>query len=349
MRFKLGTKFTLLLSLVFACGIGASWLLLSQVLERRSEAEVNARGLLLIETMNSVRHYTSSQINSLLQDDLMLSETFVSETVPAYSAREVFETLRQNPAYAAYLYKEATLNPTNERDLVDPFERTLVEQFREQPGLTHLNGFTEREGVQLYYSARPLTVSSQSCLTCHSTPDVAPASLISTFGSDGGFGWNVGEIIAAQIIYVPAGDIFGSAQLWLALVMISLVVIFAAIVLVTNYLLKRMVVRPVEHIATMAQQISAGNWSPKAAEVGTMEAIAERQDELGYTAQVFENMAKEVYEREQKLKREVRQLHIQIDVHKRETEVKQITESEYFVDLQKKAKQLRAANAAAGG
>lgn len=337
---KVSSKFTLILSVVFLIGIVAAWATLSRVIEQRAEAEVNARGLVLIETMNSVRRYTTSHVNPLLQEDLAVSAHFISETVPAFSAREVFETLRSNPQYASYLYKEASDNPTNPRNLADPFEEELLNQFRADSTLKEQSGFTERDGQSLYYSARPLTVS-ESCMACHDTPETAPASLIATYGSENGFGWVVGQPIAAQIIYVPAADVIGSAQLWLNVVMVVVIVLFAVIMLVLRYLLARLVVRPVEAIATIAQGVSAGNWTPSAAEMASLERVAGREDELGHTARVFEKMAREVAERERQLKEQVRQLVIQIDEQKRESQVREITETDYFHDLQRKAKSLR--------
>jgi methyl-accepting chemotaxis protein len=342
MRFnKLGAKLTIALSLVFLLGIIASWAVLSRVIEQRAEAEVTARGLVLIETMNSVRHYTSTRINPLLQSELAASETFIGETVPAFSAREVFETLRSNPTYANYRYKEAADNPTNLRDLADPFESELLARFQSDPTLREQSGFTNRDGEQLFFSARPLIVSSESCLACHADPADAPASLIATYGSDNGFGWQVGQPIAAQIIYVPASEVIGSAQLWLNVVMVVVIGVFALVVLVLNYLVRRLVVSPVAAIADMAQNISAGDWTPAESELAAVERVAARSDELGHTARVFERMAKEVYERERRLKEQVRQLVIQVDEHKRESQVREITETDYFQDLQKKAKSLR--------
>jgi HAMP domain-containing protein len=343
MRLKLRTKFTLALSLIFLGGILAAWLIFSQLMQRHAEDIMTTRSLALIETMNSVRHYTSSQINPLLQSDLAVSEAFIPQTVPAYSARAVFEQLRSRPGYEAYQYKEATLNPTNPLDLADPFETGIVEHFRAQPDTTTLSGFTEVNGQQVFYNARPLRVSSEACLACHSTPENAPASLLATYGADGGFGWQNGEIIAAQIIYVPAADVVQNAQTWVGLIMLVVAIIFAVVILVMNFLLKGMVIRPVEQIAATATLISNDEWSPTSGEIATVSQIAGRGDELGATASVFERMAKQVYEREQRLKAELKRLIIQIDEQKREREVREITETDYFHELQRKARELRAA------
>lgn len=52
-------------------------------------------------------------------------------------------------------------------------------------------------------------------------------------------------------------------------------------------------------------------------------------------------MAREVLAREQRLKQEVQQLRIEIDEARTARQVAEITETDYFQDLQRKADQLR--------
>ena len=52
-------------------------------------------------------------------------------------------------------------------------------------------------------------------------------------------------------------------------------------------------------------------------------------------------MAREVRAREQRLKQEVQQLRIEIDEARTARQVAEITETDYFQDLQRKADQLR--------
>ncbi|MEM9092116.1 MAG: DUF3365 domain-containing protein, partial [Cyanobacteria bacterium P01_F01_bin.53] len=119
-RFNLRQKFTAALLLILLAGILLSQVTLSTVLRKNSEAEVTTTALLLMETMNSVREYTDSRVKPELVD--RLDTQFLPETVPAFSAREVFENLRKNSDYNEFFYKEATLNPTNLRDKSDAFE-----------------------------------------------------------------------------------------------------------------------------------------------------------------------------------------------------------------------------------
>jgi methyl-accepting chemotaxis protein len=254
----------------------------------------------------------------------------------------VFEHLRTNPLYQNFFYKEATLNPTNLRDLADEFETELVQRFRANPDLREQSGFRTSNGETLFYSARPLAIGSESCLACHSTPENAPASLIATYGDEHGFGWNLGEVIAAQIIYVPANDVFGSARSAFALIMAIVVGTFALAMLVIGQRLRRSVVRPVEQMGLYAAGLSDGDITEDEVEAEGIKWVAKRGDELGQSARVFLNMARERFAREQGLKKQVQELRIQIDEVKKQQQVAEIVESEYFVDLQRKVKEMKA-------
>src|SRR5512135_3272006 len=69
--------------------------------------------------------------------------------------------------------------------------------------------------------------------------------------------------------------------------------------------------------------------------------VAARTDALGQLARVFSRMASEIYAREQRLKQQVQQLRIELDEVRQARQVSEITESEYFQQLQAKAQDLR--------
>ncbi len=73
----------------------------------------------------------------------------------------------------------------------------------------------------------------------------------------------------------------------------------------------------------------------------SLNEVASRSDELGQLAQVFQEMAIQVYDRERRLQQQVQQLRIEIDQARKTREVADITESEYFQQLLGKADELR--------
>jgi two-component system, cell cycle response regulator len=75
----------------------------------------------------------------------------------------------------------------------------------------------------------------------------------------------------------------------------------------------------------------------------SLDGVAERDDALGQLARVFQRMAREVYAREQALKKQVQQLRIEIDETRAARQVAEITETDYFHDLERKVDELRSA------
>lgn len=281
-KLKLATKFSLILMLVFIGGVFISGAALSKALEQRAENEVTSQALVLIQAMNSVRDYTSEHLNPLLAPRLETEPVFIPETVPAYSATEVFENFRNQEGYKNFFYKEATLNPTNLRDKADKFETQLVERFRNQPETKQLSGFRTVPGGEVFYIARPLAIKEESCLRCHSTPERAPKSQLATYGSNNGFAWKLNEIVAAQIISVPSDEVFKSAQSSLHFVMGILIGIFAILFLCINFFLRRAVIQPIKKMSKVAQKVSTGEISADFEKASN--------DEIGVLAASFNRM-----------------------------------------------------------
>lgn len=281
-NFNLATKLNILLLSIFLAIVVLSGLFLSFILERNAEKIVTDKALLLLETMLSVRDYTSTQVNPELAPRLETEENFLPQTVPGYSAREVFEGLRNHPNYQDFFYKEATLNPTNLRDKADDFEAAIVETFRKQSNLQEKVGFRSLPSGDIYYIARPISVSKESCLRCHSTPEVAPKSQLATYGSENGFGWKLNEIVGAQMVSVPASKVFNEARkLQFSVIGILGLLLLLAVILL-NFFLRLTITNPLKKMAQLAQRISTGDLSE--------EFKHDSKDEIGMLAASLNRM-----------------------------------------------------------
>jgi methyl-accepting chemotaxis protein len=347
-KLNLSARFTLILSAVFLVGtlIGGSvyW----RALQGNAQDEIATQGLLLIETMNAVRGYTSLHVKPLLAERLASSETFISETVPAYSARSVFQNFRDQVDFETYLYKEASDNPTNPLDRADEFESALLTSLA-AGSEAEARGYRDIDGARYYYIARPLRIGADSCLECHSDPESAPASLLATYGDQGGFGWTLGQLVAVQVIYVPAEEVFNAAWRTFSVVMSVFVVLFGLIILLINFLLRRYVIQPVKVMGALAQKISVDENFSVDLDSPAFMAVTTRSDELGNLANVFRKMAADVYARTGKLKEQIQQLIIKIDETRRKEQVAEVVETEFFNDLQKRAEEFRKRGAQGDG
>lgn len=279
---KINAKFNSLLILAFLVGILLSGVTLSNVLYQRAQYEISIQAELLMQTMNSLRLYTQDHVNPLLAPKLTTVSEFIPEAIPTFAVREVSEYLRKSEVYKYFKYKDATLNPTNPVDQADAFETKLVEKFRSQPQTLEITGFRSDKGEDRFYTARPFIVKEARCLECHSRPEIAPKSLISTYGNKGGFGWELNQIVAAQMVYVPSEEVFHKARQAFLKIMAVVIVIFIAVTLLINFLLKKVVIVRIRNIANTANAISTGDMSNHFQE--------DAKDEIGLLAIAFERM-----------------------------------------------------------
>ena len=92
----------------------------------------------------------------------------------------------------------------------------------------------------------------------------------------------------------------------------------------------------VGHVIDAAMALEEERFDP-----ADLETVATRDDALGVLALSFARMAGEVRAREERLRREVAELRIEIDEAKQAQRVAEITGSDYFQDLRGRAAELR--------
>jgi HAMP domain-containing protein len=226
------------------------------ILEANAQREVFTEAGLMMDSALAIRNYTANEILPLLSG--RMESDFPPQSVPFYAATQNFLQLRAR--HPEYMYKEATLNPTNPRDRAADWEGDIVQRFRSDPQSREMVGVRDTPMGKSMYLARPIR-NEAGCATCHSTPSAAPRSLIARYGSDNGFGWQANEVVGAQIVSVPFANAEANAGRAFQTYMISLVAIFAAVFLVVNAVLYFMVVRPMRQIVRVADRLSLGDMS----------------------------------------------------------------------------------------
>ncbi|HEY2630512.1 MAG TPA: DUF3365 domain-containing protein, partial [Usitatibacter sp.] len=200
--------------------------------------------------------YTVTQVKPLLVP--LITETFLPQTVSAYAATEMFNTLRKK--YPDFSYKEATLNPTNPRDHAVEWETDVVNYFRGDASHEELSGDRDTPTGRMLYLARPITIKDPACLACHSVPSAAPASMIKVYGENNGFGWKHMETVGAQIVSVPMSLPIKNANDAFKVFMGSLAAIFVVTFIVLNAMLSFMILRPITRMSSAADKISQGDF-----------------------------------------------------------------------------------------
>ncbi|WP_218511618.1 DUF3365 domain-containing protein [Variovorax sp. dw_308] len=272
-------KFNLIFLVVFIAGVLGAGKISHDLLQSNAKQEVLNHARLTMEKAIAIRAYTNDQIRPLLETQMKY--TFLPQTIPAYSATEVLATLSKT--FPDYTYKEATLNPTNPRDRAVDWEADIVNRFRTQADQKEFVGERESGTGRALYIARPLRITNGACLACHSTVEAAPRTLIDKYGPANGFGWQLNEVIGAQVVSVPMALPLARAEQTFQVFMGSLIGIFVAIGVVLNVMLYLLVIRPVTALSKVANRVSLG-------EADVPEFNSKGRDEIGTLAKSFARM-----------------------------------------------------------
>ncbi len=251
---KLLVKFNLLFLLVMALGLATSGLISRELLQQNAKEETLNNARLMMEQALAVRAYTNDQITRLLQTQMKYE--FLPQSVPSYSAVEVLSKLQGK--YPEFGYREATLNPTNPRDRAVGWEVDVVSQFRTNADLKESSGQRESATGPSLWIARPLRITNPACLECHSSVEAAPKTLVERYGPANGFGWNLNEVIGAQVVSVPMAVPLARADRSFRVFMISQLAVFLAVGLVLNLMIWLVIVRPVTRLSKLADRVSQG-------------------------------------------------------------------------------------------
>jgi protein-histidine pros-kinase len=133
-----------------------------------------------------------------------------------------------------------------------------VNEFRNSPEHAEIVGERDTPTGRLLYIARPIQIRDAACLSCHSTVDLAPKTLVDRYGPANGFGWKLNEVVGAQVVSVPTEVPTQRARAAFRNLMLSLGGIFLLVGVVLNVMLLYTVIIPVSRLAKLADQLSLG-------------------------------------------------------------------------------------------
>ncbi|MGE3539140.1 MAG: DUF3365 domain-containing protein [Candidatus Tectimicrobiota bacterium] len=279
----LRTKFNLALIVVSALGLGITGFVAHQRLQQNAREEVIRNADIMMEAAAAVSDYTVKKFTPYLE--LQLQRAFLPQAVGPLVATEMFNAIRAK--YPEYTYQEKALNPTNPRNRAVDWEADVVHDFRGNRSKTKVIEERATPNGPALYLARPIQIRDRGCLTCHSTPDKAPSTMLALYGSTNGFGWELHEIIGAQIVTVQLSSQIKNAQETFKTFMGSLVGIFVAIFAILNIMMHFIIIHPLARMASVADAISTGDLT-------LQELPAEGNDEVATLAQAFNRLRRSV-------------------------------------------------------
>lgn len=268
---NLTTKINLILAAAFLVGLSLVGVNSYLLTEDNALQQVTDQAELIMQEAVAVRTYTINEVRPKL--GALADGEFHEQTVPAYAATQTANLVReQRPNFS---YKEAVFNPTNPRDRATPDEEKIIEYFISNSGQTRLVGELNVEGVRSLYIAHPIRITNPACLACHSTPEAAPPAMIAKYGDQGGFGWQLNEIIGTQIVLAPYTLPAQLAEKTFVSFLVSMATIFLILFLVINITIRKLVLKPVMRVTRQAEAVSKGNLKESEIKVTGKDEIAD--------------------------------------------------------------------------
>ncbi len=276
---SLRVKFNLVLLVAFAIGLVGIGVGARSMLQDSAREEILHTAGIIMENAAAIRSYTINEIRPLLVEQMV--QDFLPQSVPAYAATQNIRGLRHK--YPEYIYKEATLNPTNPASRATDWEATVVEHFRNTPAVHELVGIRETATGPSLYMARPIQITDASCLICHGRVDDAPDTMLARYGKANGFGWKLNEIVGSQLVSVPMSVPLERADKIFRTFMLAVAGVMVGMILILNLLLHFVVIRPVCRMSKVAHAVSMG-------QLDAPECAPRGRDEIASLAESFNRM-----------------------------------------------------------
>ncbi|WP_331775344.1 methyl-accepting chemotaxis protein [Sulfurospirillum sp. 1612] len=162
-----------------------------------------------------------------------------STEVPQVIQNEVFEKFTKLSKGKVF-FKEASNNPTNEKNKATPYESKIIEIFKNNPQLKEYEQNIKHLNKDYYLLARPI-VAEKRCQMCHPT-------------------WNAGEVIAIEDVKIDLSDFDVDIKDNLILTVATGLINIIIILLLTYFLFKRYVAKRIAKLLEVIMRVEKGNF-----------------------------------------------------------------------------------------
>ncbi|MBI5521218.1 MAG: DUF3365 domain-containing protein [Desulfarculus sp.] len=192
--------------LVFACAAAALLWLARGLLEREALREAEDQARYILERNLAIHSYFAHQLKpkvfELLDkspDPQYFEPAWMSSTYAIRGMDQHYQALAKDGFY----YKECAINARSPRNEADGYERAFIEEMKANPGLDKRTAIRLLDGQPYFVYLRRGESMEQSCLRCHSQPELAPRGMVEQYGPLRSFQRQEGELVSAVSIRVP--------------------------------------------------------------------------------------------------------------------------------------------------
>ncbi len=160
---------------------------------------------IFVATADATRTYVKDVLRPRV-GGIVTEQSFIPEAMSTtYVGREIMTRLRDR--FPDFAYKRAAGNAMNPVNQADEFEQEMLDWFNSHAERREWHGVIQKGGRSFYTRLRAI-LAEKECLACHGRPADAPKELKEIYGVSEGYGYRVGDVVAADTIYIPVDASF---------------------------------------------------------------------------------------------------------------------------------------------
>jgi hypothetical protein len=254
------TRLMIAVGSVFILAAIIAILMVNRQMKHYALTEAKAKARIMLDRNLATHTYFSHQLKPSVfrafqsaKKEPEFNPSWMSST---YAVREM-EKIYASLADAPYYYKECAVNARSPENEADAFERAFVERLNQDPGIVD-EAFVRQIGGRTFYTVLRRGESIQeTCLRCHTRPELAPRGMVDIYGPTRSFNRSLGEVVSAISIRIPIEAAYAEANrtsVQLALVFVFMLLSLYGIVMSLN---NHWILKPLKTIRKKALLISS--------------------------------------------------------------------------------------------
>ena len=143
----------------------------------------------------------------------------------SYAVHRIQEGFGDNLDGISYYYREAAVGARNPESEADEVEAAYFSSMADGSVAPEVREVREFDGEPYFVVMQRGEVFEDACMPCHSTPDVAPAQLVATYGPTAGFNKRAGDVASVISVRVPLGEAYHAADLTALGIIVELLIV----------------------------------------------------------------------------------------------------------------------------
>jgi len=288
-KLPLKTQFRLGAGLIlFLFCLGTS-LLVYNYQKSHVEETVYKETEIYIAAVEATRTYVNDVLRPKMYEILSDDEFLVEGMSTSFVGREVMK--RVHDRFPEFSYKRAAPSPMNPVNKADSFESSMINWFNGQSDQREWSGVIQKDGRAYYTRVRAIH-AEPGCMRCHGDPRDAPKALLARYNSSGGgFGYRIGEVVAADTIYIPVDSALARIRKQTWMTFFSAVGLLVALTIIFYALFNYIVISRLEGLLSTFKGILDKNIEPEDLKPGSHDYSP---DEIGQLTAAFENVASDL-------------------------------------------------------